>query len=153
MDFLKYGFHLNKPLKRTTMKKTLYVIGCLAALNVVLISAGELAAKKWDIPAEYASKKNPVKSSADGLDDAKTIWNKECKVCHGATGAGDGVKAKNLAASCGNLTTSEFHSNLSDGGIFYLSFIKTNPDHTFDKKIPDETDRWNLVNYIRTLKK
>lgn len=135
------------------MKKSLYAIGCLAALNVLLISAGEQVLKKWDIPAEYATKKNPVKPSDDGLEDAKAIWNKECKVCHGAGGAGDGVKAKNLEKECGNLTTKEFQASLSDGGILYLSFVKNIPDHTFAKKIPDETDRWNLVNYIRTMKK
>ena len=135
------------------MKKTLYVIGCLVVINLVLISAGEQVAKKWDIPAEHASKKNPVKSTDEGLDDAKAIWNKECKVCLGAGGAGDGVKAKNLATACGNLTTTEFQSSVSDGGIFYLSFVKSIPDHTYEKKIPDATDRWNLVNYIRTMKK
>lgn len=135
------------------MKKTLYVIGCFALLTTVLISAGEQKAFTWDIPAEYASKKNPVKTSDDGLEDAKAIWNKECKICHGASGAGDGVKAKKLATLCGNLTTSEFHSQLSDGGIFYLAFIENNPDHAFHKKISDDIDRWNIVNYIRTLKK
>ena len=135
------------------MKKILFSVGSLAVLNLLLVSAGLQVAKKWDVPGEYSTKKNPVKTSADGLDDGKELWNKECKICHGASGAGDGVKAKNLATPCGDLTTNEFQSNVSDGGIFYLSFVKKISDHSFDKKIPDETDRWNIVNYIRTFKK
>jgi len=122
-------------------------------LNFVLISAGVEAGKKWTIPAEFVSKKNIVAVSDDGLDDGKELWNKECKICHGSKGAGDGVKAKNLATACGDLTTSEFHAALTDGGIYYLTFVKEISDHTYAKKISDETDRWNLVHYIRTLKK
>ena len=135
------------------MKKFLLAVFALISLNVVLISAGLQAGKTWDIPETYKTKKNPVKVSDDGLADGKELWNKECKICHGARGAGDGVKAKNLSDPCGDFTSKEFQSQLSDGGIFYLSFVKKISDHNFEKKIPDETDRWNIVNYIRTFKK
>jgi len=134
------------------MKKGLVIIGVVAVSSIVLISAGPQTKKTWEIPDKYKTMKNPVKVSESGMDDAKDLWNKQCKSCHGSNGAGDGIKAKNLKKSCGNFTTTEFAS-LSDGSIMYLSFINKNEDHDFDKKIPDDVDRWNLVNYIRTLKK
>lgn len=94
--------------------------------------------------------KNPIKVSSIGIDDAKGLWNKECKSCHGSLGKGDGVKAKKIGKSCGDLSSTEFQSQLTDGGIYYLSFVNKISEHHFEKKLPDDMDRWNIVHYIRT---
>jgi mono/diheme cytochrome c family protein len=41
----------------------------------------------------------------------------------------------------------------SDGSLFYKIHEGRDEMPTFKKKIPEESDVWSLVNYIRTLKK
>jgi hypothetical protein len=41
----------------------------------------------------------------------------------------------------------------TDGEIYYKSFIGRDEMPNFEKKIPSESDRWMIVNYIRTMKK
>jgi mono/diheme cytochrome c family protein len=135
------------------MKKNRIAFLILVVLNIVLISAAMQTKKSWDVPQAYKTKKNPVEASASNVEIGKTQWNTSCKPCHGNSGLGDGVWAKRLKKSCGNFSTEEFQTQLTDGGIYYLAFVKPNDSHRFAKKNDDETKLWNLVNYIRTLKK
>jgi mono/diheme cytochrome c family protein len=135
------------------MKRYGITLLILAISSIILLSATNQDKKTRIIPQEYKTMKNPVRPSELGLEDAKDLWNTQCKSCHGNSGLGDGIKAKNLGKPCGNLSTQDFQSQLTEGGIYYLTFIAKNEDHKFDKKITDETDRWNIVNFIRTLKK
>lgn len=135
------------------MKKILLSILALVSLNVILVSAVMQSGKKGAIPEKYRTMKNPVNASGEALDEGRDLWNKYCKVCHGNSGAGDGVKAKKLERSCGDLSSTSFQSQTTDGEIYYLSFINEVEEHNFDTKIPEETDRWCIVNYLRTFKK
>ncbi len=106
--------------------------------------------KKWDAPATAKSIKNPVKSSPESINEGKTLYMKDCKSCHGAKGKGDGPKAENLDVSCKDFSKADFQKQ-SDGEIFWKITNGRDPMPTFKSKT--ETDeRWNLVNYLRTLK-
>jgi len=124
----------------------------LITLTVILFSAFSAGNDPWNIPDKYKKMKNPVKSTADNVKVGKGIWDKQCKSCHGTAGKGDGVKAKGLKTSCGDMSSATFHAQ-SDGEIYYQSIIGRNEMPNFEKKVPDETDRWSLINFIRTLKK
>jgi mono/diheme cytochrome c family protein len=55
------------------------------------------------VPAEYASKKNPLKASAENIAAGKALFMQNCAVCHGPKGAGDGEGGKALNPPPGNL--------------------------------------------------
>jgi len=50
------------------------------------------------------------------------------------------------------MTLGSFQSQ-SDGSLFYKTSEGRDDMPSFKKKIPDQDDIWNLVNYVRTLKK
>ena len=48
------------------------------------------------IPAEYKSKKNPLKATSENIAAGRTLYTQNCAVCHGPKGAGDGEGGKAL---------------------------------------------------------
>ncbi|MBN2776267.1 MAG: cytochrome c [Bacteroidales bacterium] len=128
----------------------------LASLIFVVLlglSAYQLTKDPWKVPVEYKSKKNPVENTKQSISYGKEIYEMSCSSCHGKTGKGDGVKAKNLDIELYDLTSADFHSKFTDGEIYYQSFIGRYRWHDFRSTVKDEEDRWNVVNYVRSLKK
>lgn len=107
--------------------------------------------KPWPVPEASKNKKNPVKADAQTLATGKALWSKHCKSCHGAKGLGDGSKAAQLDTEAGNFSKPATQSQ-SDGSLFYKTSEGRDDMPAFKKKVPDEDDRWALVNFIRTLK-
>ncbi len=108
--------------------------------------------KPWKVPEASKIKKNPVKTGAESTAAGKTLYAKHCKSCHGSKGLGDGPKAKELDTPSGDFSVKEFQSQ-TDGELFYKTKEGRDDMPTFKKKIPDDEDIWNLVNYMRTLAK
>lgn len=113
-----------------------------------MVNQDKKEAGPWVIPAEYQKKKMPAGTEAN---QGKMLWAVHCKSCHGNTGLGDGPKAGSLKTIVHSFKTPEFQAQ-SDGAIYYESFVGRDEMPNFEKKIPDDEDRWNLVAYIRTLK-
>ncbi len=129
------------------------LISCtLVMLSFVLMSFIH-EKKPWDIPAKYQSMKNPqAADDAEMIKVGKMNYSRHCKSCHGNMGKGDGPKARSIEADMGDFTSAEFQAQ-KDGVIYYQSFIGRDDMPNFEKKIPDDEDRWAIVTYIRTLKK
>jgi mono/diheme cytochrome c family protein len=108
--------------------------------------------KPWPVPEAAKNKKNTVAKSAESVAAGKVLWNTHCKSCHGAKGLGDGSKAAQLESDPGNFSKADFQGQ-TDGAIFYKTVEGRDDMPSFKKKIPDAEDMWNLVNFIRTLKK
>lgn len=118
-----------------------------------LVSLAQKKGAPWNVPANYKSKKSTVKAGDASINSVgKTLYNQHCKSCHGAKGLGDGPKAAKLETSCGDFSSATFQGQ-ADGVIYYQSFIGRDEMPNFEKKIPDEGDRWAVVMYIRTMKK
>ncbi|NQW35992.1 MAG: cytochrome c [Flavobacteriales bacterium] len=116
------------------------------------LSFSGFSQESWKAPESSKSTKNPVsekKVKASAKKGAIT-FNKFCIVCHGAAGLGDGPGGKALTPKPANLTSLKVQDQ-KDGEIFWKisngrgPMIKWGP-------IINESDRWDLVNYIRTLK-
>jgi mono/diheme cytochrome c family protein len=107
--------------------------------------------KEWKTPAADAKLKNPIKADENAIKEGKAIWLKDCKSCHGVKGLGDGTKAEKIDISCGDFSSKEFQA-LSDGEMFYKTTAGRKPMPSFKEKLSD-TERWQLVVYMRTLKK
>ncbi|HEY4966107.1 MAG TPA: c-type cytochrome [Puia sp.] len=108
--------------------------------------------KPWPVPDKAAKTPNPVKSSAESISAGKALWSQHCSSCHGKTGLGDGTKAAQLKTQPNDLTIASAQSQ-SDGSMFYKISEGRDDMPSFKKKIPDADDIWDLVNYMRTLKK
>ena len=106
-----------------------------AILGLAFMSSADQV-KPWSVPDKYAKMENPVKFDkkvADGL------WVKHCKSCHGKDGLGD------------DFTTKDFQKQ-TDGALFYKTLKGRDDMPSYEKKIPDQEDIWQLVHLIRTFK-
>ena len=125
------------------MKRTLIIVSAVAAL-----AAAGIAAEEWVAPARAAAKKNPVKADAASLGRGKAVYTAECASCHGNGGRGDGPSAKDLEKSPGDMTKL---GSQSDGALFWKITEGKKPMASFSTKLTEQ-QRWDVVNYLRTLK-
>lgn len=115
----------------------------------------------YDIPEVARNRRNPILRTDLSLRGAQTLWKKHCETCHGATGRGDGPNARLHERRKGhaprNLTNPKVQENLTDGEIFWRiakGIIEEGNSvimPRYEDKIPSETERWQLVLYVREL--
>lgn len=118
-----------------------------------MLSFTVLIQKKWDVPAKYKSMKNPTDAKdKESAAEGKAIYAKQCTSCHGKKGLGDGTKAPELKGDLGDFSGKESQSQ-TDGEMFYKITEGREDMPSFKKKIPNDEDRWLVINYVRTLKK
>lgn len=138
------------------MNKKLFNLIMVMAVGIFLLAftlpQEQKKAGPWEIPSKYKKMENPYKDDAKLKKVGKMLWAKHCKSCHGNIGEGNGPKAKQLETFPGDFTTAEFQDQ-SEGVIYYKSFIGRDEMPNFESKIPDDEDRWAVVNYMRTFKK
>lgn len=115
-------------------------------------TAQQKKAAEWPTPDKYKTMKNTTKADEKTLADAKALWNKHCKSCHGAKGLGDGPKGAGLKTFPGDFSSKTFQG-LADGVIFYRTTIGRDEMPNYQKSIPSDEDRWKLVTFMRTFKK
>jgi mono/diheme cytochrome c family protein len=108
--------------------------------------------KPWPVPDKAAKTPNPIKSSSESIAAGKALWMQHCSSCHGKTGLGDGSKAAQLKTQPEDLSTAAMQAQ-SDGSLFYKISEGRTDMPSFKKKLPDAEDIWDLVIYMRTLKK
>lgn len=135
-------------MKKTVLLTTV-IIGSIAVSFTVL---SEQQVKPWNVPEAGKKMKTAVPSSPASIAEGKTLWNTHCKSCHGGKGLGDGSKAAQLKTEPGDFSIASFQDQ-TDGAIFYKLSEGREDMPSFKKKLPDADDRWNMVNFIRTLKK
>ena len=108
--------------------------------------------KPWVAPDKDAKAVTPVKSNAASIAAGKELWQTDCSSCHGKKGLGDGSKAAQLKTQPSDFSKAPFQTQ-SDGSIFYKIAEGRGDMPSFKKKLPDAEDTWNLVVFIRSLKK
>jgi mono/diheme cytochrome c family protein len=133
------------------MNTNRYVFLLLLA-SATLFSFTFFQSKPWNVPDAAAKKTNPVKSDDESLKNGKAIWAKHCSSCHGKIGAGDGSKAAQLETEMKDFSKDAVQKQ-SDGSMFYKIMEGRDEMPTFKKKIPEESDIWSVINFVRTLKK
>ena len=133
-------------MKNTIIRSAIIVL----SLTAFFITAHSQAT--WTAPAAASGVKNPTPANKDNVATGKDLYAKHCKSCHGAAGLGDGPKAATLDVSCGDFTAKAFQAQ-TDGDLFYKVTEGKGKMPAFKKNIPDDKDRWALVNYMRTFKK
>ena len=134
------------------MKRRILQIGAVLTVAVVCASFTLLQTKPWVVPDKAAKTINAVKTSAASVSEGKALWAQHCSSCHGKTGSGDGSKAAQLKTTPPDFSKASFQSQ-SDGSLFYKVSEGRDDMPNFKKKLPEADDIWNLVNFMRTLKK
>jgi len=114
-------------------------------------AAADSMSGKWLSPAPSAAKKNPIAPTQDSIAAGQKIYSKTCAMCHGKGGDADGPAVIELNIHPAKLSDPKL-ANESDGSLFWKITTGKKPMPTYGKRL-SETDRWNLVNYIRTLQK
>jgi len=100
----------------------------------------------WVAPADAKAMKNPVK----GVGNAKKAVETNCVSCHGPMGKGDGPAAAALPPPKPANWTSAAIQKETDGELFWK--ISNGRGAMPPWKHLPEQERWEIVNYIRTLK-
>ena len=127
--------------------KLLFVSASALMLNATLVAQP----KPWVVPANFNSMKNPIAQSVASTKTGLDLYTKNCASCHGKAGLGDGVKARALKTFPGDFSKAEFQGQ-TDGDHFYKTKTGRSEMPKYEGKLTDN-DIWNLVNYMRTLKK
>jgi mono/diheme cytochrome c family protein len=120
-------------------------------LSALVVLSEEQSKQKWTAPAVEAQKKNPIVATESSLAAGRKIFSKTCVMCHGKTGDADGPAVIELNIHPAKLSDPKLATE-SDGSLFWKITTGKKPMPTYGKRF-SETDRWNLVNYIRTLPK
>lgn len=122
----------------------------IAAITISTLSGTE----KWIAPPLAAKKQNPIPADEKSLKQGKEYFVMACLPCHGATGRGDGPAAALLERNGkqihpGNLSDPKLWEQ-SDGAIFWKISEGNSPMPAFQETF-SVTQRWDIVNYVRTL--
>jgi mono/diheme cytochrome c family protein len=123
----------------------------VAVATVTLVAGAALTAAwaqgEWKAPADAKAVKNLVK----GVGNAKKNIETNCVTCHGPGGKGDGPAAAALPPPKPADWTSAKVASETDGEIFWK--ISNGRGAMPPWKHLPEKDRWEIVNYLRTLQK
>jgi mono/diheme cytochrome c family protein len=127
--------------------KLLFVSATVLMLSATLVAQP----KPWVVPANSSSMKNPIAQSAASTKTGLDLYTKNCASCHGKTGLGDGVKARALKTFPGDFSKADFQGQ-TDGDHFFKTKTGRGEMPKYEGKLTDN-DIWNVVNYMRSLKK
>lgn len=120
-----------------------------AAVLFVLVAAPATGGISQDAPAST----NPVKPTAATQEKAKTLYSRDCALCHGDTGNGKTDVASSMQVTLDDWTNSKTLAMKSDQQLFDI--VRKGKG----EKMPPEEGRarndeiWSLVTYIRALSK
>ena len=103
-----------------------------------------------------AGQAKPAAPTQASLDNGAALYKRQCVMCHGAAGLGDGPAAKNLKgklpsladkAVMSKLTDAQIHQAISEGKKSEIGNMPALGKRLMPEEITD------IVNYVRTLAK
>jgi len=130
--------------------KKIKIFAIIGIFSLMFFSFTGIVQDEWVVPDKYVNMKNPTNPKED-IAIGKSLYDKHCKSCHGKEGYGDGPKAADLKGDLGDFSTAEFQKQ-TDGALYYKITNGKGDMPEYIKKLPDDEDRWLVVNYMRTLK-
>ena len=131
------------------MKKMALALTLVLVTSVVFVFPAE--PQPWLAPDSAKTLENPfVKKPKKAIKKGKKTFKLRCTVCHGERGRGDGPGGKALTPKPADFGSEKVQGQL-DGEIFWKISEGRGPMITW-KHILSEKERWELVNFIRTLK-
>ncbi len=125
-------------------------LACVFAVAFV-ISQNELTAQNgnWTAPKSADSYKNPYEGNQKATLTGKKLYGQFCAICHGNKGKGDGMAGMALKPRPADFTKDNIQSQ-TDGAIYWKLTEGKAPMAAY-KETLTEQQRWQLVNFIRSL--
>jgi mono/diheme cytochrome c family protein len=124
----------------TVLALAMFMICCAAAI------AGSC---DWKAPQTAVNRPNPVPANANTLAVAQKLYAANCQTCHGESGRGDGPGGAALEKKPADLGACIKANNETDGSLFWKISEGRSPMVSWKGSLT-ETQRWELVNYIKT---
>jgi len=125
----------------------------VAGLAILIISAAPVRAggcnTDWKAPPAAANRPNPVPANANTLALGQKLYAANCQTCHGDSGRGDGPGGAALEKKPADLGACIKANNETDGSLFWKISEGRSPMVSWKGSL-SETQRWELVNYIKT---
>jgi mono/diheme cytochrome c family protein len=132
------------------MKKYRLLVAGLSVIFFVTVSGRVFAQQStWHAPASADQVVNPYSGSSTFAAEGKKIYESMCVICHGDKGKGNGAAGISLSPRPANFLAITVRHE-TDGAIFW-KLSEGNPPMAAYKGLLSETQRWQLVNYIRQL--
>lgn len=139
---------MNKPFSTPNKLVNIrYLILSGLIFMVMPTTTGQTSA--WAAPDWAKNTKNPVEPTPSSLAAGQKIFGQFCWACHGKLGKGDGPAGTGLRTKPANLTGQTFNTQ-RDGEIFW-KISEGRGEMVPYKQGLTETQRWHLVNYLRSL--
>ena len=134
---------------RLGLARAIFLMVIAVAVGSGMPAAAQDDKTPWVAPDDAKKVQNPVKATPDGLASAAHAYKLNCAGCHGVKGDGNGAAAAGLERKPANFTDAKFMSERTDGDLFWKISNGRPPMPTWQTL--SETQRWELVNYLRTL--
>ncbi len=122
----------------------------LIALAVISMSGPLLAqSSDWKAPPTAVHRPNTVPVNAHTIELGQKLFVNNCMICHGQSGKGDGPGAAALEKKPADLVA-RIKAGETDGELFWKITEGRSPMISWKGSLT-ETQRWEVVNYIRSL--
>ena len=135
----------------TVISKWTKILGILVLALVLNTHYAQAQVGQWNAPASANQLKNPLAGNTSVLKEAKKLYTTNCGPCHGNNGKGDGIAAAALNPKPADHTSAAVQKE-SDGALYWKMTEGHTPMPSYKQALTD-TQRWMLVNYIRSLAK
>lgn len=106
----------------------------------------------WAAPVKEKKVKNPIPNNKESRSRGQIIYMGKCAICHGFKGDGRGEMSKSLDTPPGAFTDRHMMKEMTDGELFWKITTGKGPMPSYQKELT-KNERWDLVNYIRSLAK
>jgi mono/diheme cytochrome c family protein len=120
-------------------------------LAIIIFSASTIALAQttdWKAPPTVVNRPNPVLVNANTIALGEKLYVNNCLICHGAAGKGDGAGGAALEKKPADLGA-RIRAGEKDGELFWKISEGKSPMLSWKGSL-SETQRWELVNYIKT---
>lgn len=148
-----YKRNINRLItKPTIFKVAFFLIICLSVgFNKFSYQSPIFQTEPWVAPSNANQIKNPFVGDKKSVDAGKILYTTYCVVCHGEKGKGDGAASLSIPTKPADHTSVKIQKQ-SDGAIFWkLTEGRPAVSMISYKFVLTDVERWQLVNYIRTL--
>lgn len=111
----------------------------------------------WELPEDADKTKNPTTATPESIAKGKELYLERtkgnCVFCHGEAGTGNEANMPRLRRKPADLTNKERMTAMTDGEVFWKVSKGIQGIMPTGEKRMSEEERWNVVNYVRTLAK
>ena len=112
----------------------------------------------WELPEDADRTKNPTAATPESIAKGKELYLDQakgnCIFCHGETGSGNEANLARLRRKPADLTNKERMTSMTDGEVFWkITKGIQGIMPPGERKMKTEAERWDVVNYVRTLAK